>query len=336
VQVGGGYQLRTPAEHAPWVRRLLHERPPRLSRPMLETVAIVAYRQPCTRAEIEAIRGVEAEAVLSTLLERRLVRVVGRKEAPGPRRTVVVHKPRGIVSTLDDPEGRPTVRTLLGGVKSRLYPVGRLDVNTTGLLLLTNDGGLAAALLHPRRGVPRVYHAKVRGAPGEQALTRVRRGVHLEDGKTLPAEVRILEQRPTQTWLEITVREGVAGGAGRGKVGRDDDVEAAGDGGHDGGGDGDACEGRPETAAERADATAEDEVEQPEVAERHGRGGEREADVAEAEAAHERPVERVVDRDRHQAHEHRRARVVERVEGGGEHLDARIAGEAGRVGGEGL
>ena len=131
-----------------------------------------------------------------------------RLPPPGPRRTVVVHKPRGIVSTLDDPEGRPTVRTLLGGVKSRLYPVGRLDVNTTGLLLLTNDGGLAAALLHPRRGVPRVYHAKVRGAPGEQALTRVRRGVHLEDGKTLPAEVRILEQRPTKTWLEITVREG--------------------------------------------------------------------------------------------------------------------------------
>jgi segregation and condensation protein B len=83
VQVAGGYQLRTPHEHAPWVRRLLRERPPRLSRPMLETVAIVAYRQPCTRIDIEAIRGVECDAVLSTLLERRLVRVVGRKDAPG-------------------------------------------------------------------------------------------------------------------------------------------------------------------------------------------------------------------------------------------------------------
>ena len=83
VQVAGGWQLRTPAEHGPWVRRLLRERPPRLSRPMLETLAIVAYRQPCTRIEIETVRGVDADAVLSTLLERRLVRIVGRKEAPG-------------------------------------------------------------------------------------------------------------------------------------------------------------------------------------------------------------------------------------------------------------
>ncbi len=83
VQVAGGWQLRTPAEHAPWVRRLLRERPPRLSRPMLETVAVVAYRQPCTRLEVEAVRGVDAEAVLTTLIERRLVRIVGRKDAPG-------------------------------------------------------------------------------------------------------------------------------------------------------------------------------------------------------------------------------------------------------------
>src|SRR4029077_12700350 len=83
VQVGGGWQLRPPAEHGPWVRRLLRERPPRLSRPMLETLAIVAYRQPCTRVEIEAIRGVEADAVLATLTDRKLVRILGRKEAPG-------------------------------------------------------------------------------------------------------------------------------------------------------------------------------------------------------------------------------------------------------------
>jgi segregation and condensation protein B len=78
-----GYQLRTPAEHGPWVRRLLRERPPRLSRPMLETLAIVAYRQPCTRLDIEAVRGVDADAVLTTLLERRMVRITGRKETPG-------------------------------------------------------------------------------------------------------------------------------------------------------------------------------------------------------------------------------------------------------------
>jgi segregation and condensation protein B len=83
VEVGGGWQLRTRAEHAPWIRRLLGGRPPRLSRAMLETVAIVAYRQPCTRPEIEAIRGVDVGAVMATLVERRLVRILGRKDAPG-------------------------------------------------------------------------------------------------------------------------------------------------------------------------------------------------------------------------------------------------------------
>jgi segregation and condensation protein B len=83
VYVAGGYQLRSAPEHGHWVRRLLGGRPPRLSRPMLETLAIVAYRQPCTRPEIEAIRGVDADAVLSTLLERRLIRIVGRKDSPG-------------------------------------------------------------------------------------------------------------------------------------------------------------------------------------------------------------------------------------------------------------
>src|SRR5262245_48819212 len=83
VYVAGGYQLRSAPEHGHWVRRLLGGRPPRLSRPMLETLAIVAYRQPCTRPEIEAIRGVDADAVLTTLLERRLIRILGRKDAPG-------------------------------------------------------------------------------------------------------------------------------------------------------------------------------------------------------------------------------------------------------------
>src|SRR6185436_2822823 len=83
MRVAGGYQLRTLAEHGPWIRRLLGGKPPRLSRALMETLAIIAYRQPCTRPEIEAIRGVDVDGVLSTLLERRLVKIVGRKEAPG-------------------------------------------------------------------------------------------------------------------------------------------------------------------------------------------------------------------------------------------------------------
>lgn len=126
----------------------------------------------------------------------------------GMRVTVLVHKPRGVVSTLADPEGRPTVRALAPGLPERLYPIGRLDVNTTGLLLLTNDGALAQGLLHPRHGVSRVYHAKVRGSPAEEAITRLRRGVRLEDGKAASTKVRVLERRPTKTWLEITVHEG--------------------------------------------------------------------------------------------------------------------------------
>jgi 23S rRNA pseudouridine2605 synthase len=130
----------------------------------------------------------------------------------GPRRTILLHKPRGVVSTLADPEGRPTVLHLLAGIGERLFPVGRLDVNSTGLLLLTNDGALAAGLLHPRRAVPRVYHAKVRGTPSFAAITRLRRGVRLVDPrgtrKTAPARVRVLSELPTKSWLEITVTEG--------------------------------------------------------------------------------------------------------------------------------
>jgi 23S rRNA pseudouridine2605 synthase len=81
-------------------------------------------------------------------------------------------------------------------------------VNTTGLLLLTNDGALAAAVLHPRHAVPRVYRVKVRGRPEDDTITRLRRGVRLEDRKSTPARVRVLERLPTKTWLEITVREG--------------------------------------------------------------------------------------------------------------------------------
>jgi pseudouridine synthase len=123
-------------------------------------------------------------------------------------RTILLHKPRGVVSTVEDPEGRPTVADLVAGARARLYPVGRLDVNTTGLLLMTNDGALAQALTHPRRAVPRVYTVKIRGTPDEAAITRLRRGVRLEEGKTPPARVRVLERLPTKTWLEVTVRIG--------------------------------------------------------------------------------------------------------------------------------
>ena len=123
-------------------------------------------------------------------------------------RTVVLHKPRGVVSTLADPEGRPTVRDLLVEVGERLYPVGRLDLQSSGLLLLTNDGALAQGLSHPRRGVERVYRVKVHGRPDGRTLGRLRRGVRLEEGLVVPSRVRTLRTLPRKAWLEIGLREG--------------------------------------------------------------------------------------------------------------------------------
>lgn len=132
VHVAGGYQLRTAAAHAPFVRRLLQEKPPRLSRPMLETLAIVAYRQPCTRVEIEAIRGVDCDAVLTTLTERRLVRIVGRKEAVGRPLLYGTTKDFLEVFGLHDLSGLPTLRELGDGAELLTAP--DLTVTDAGVI----------------------------------------------------------------------------------------------------------------------------------------------------------------------------------------------------------
>ncbi len=118
---------------------------------------------------------------------------------------VVLHKPAGVVSTARDPHGRPTVVDLVADVPGRLYPVGRLDADTTGLILLTDDGELAHRLTHPRFEVPKTYRALVAGdAVGERALRALRDGVELEDGRTAPARVRLLGPHE----LELELREG--------------------------------------------------------------------------------------------------------------------------------
>jgi 23S rRNA pseudouridine2605 synthase len=121
---------------------------------------------------------------------------------------VVLHKPRNVVSTLRDPEGRPTVADYLREVPARVYPVGRLDFATSGVLLMTNDGEFANALLHPRGGVPKTYVLKVQGEMSEHDVDAWRRGVQLEDGITLPARARLLRLEGDKTWLEVTLREG--------------------------------------------------------------------------------------------------------------------------------
>ena len=134
------------------------------------------------------------------------IAVDGRRLAATPRRVVyAVHKPAGVVSTAHDTHGRPTVVELVPEAGTRLYPVGRLDADSTGLILLTNDGELANHLTHPRYEVPKTYRARVANPPvREPALRALREGVELDDGRTAPARVR----RVRPDVLELTIREG--------------------------------------------------------------------------------------------------------------------------------
>jgi 23S rRNA pseudouridine2605 synthase len=132
-----------------------------------------------------------------------LVEVDGERVERQRLAYVLLHKPAGVVTTARDPQGRRTVVDLVSP-EPRVVPVGRLDVDTTGALLLTNDGDLAHRLAHPRYGVPKVYEVAVAGTPSPAALERLRGGVDLEDGPTAPAEVRLLA--PSR--LELTLHEG--------------------------------------------------------------------------------------------------------------------------------
>jgi len=136
------------------------------------------------------------------------IRVDGRRiRVTQPRRYILLNKPRGFVSTRSDPERRPTVLDLLRGVREYVYPVGRLDFDSEGLLILTNDGELAAKLTHPRHGVPRVYEAQVLGVPDKHDLDRLSKGIVIEGARTVPAQVRVASPRHPSTLL-ITIREG--------------------------------------------------------------------------------------------------------------------------------
>ena len=121
----------------------------------------------------------------------------------------LLHKPRGVVTTLDDPEGRQSIKDLVKHIDERVFPVGRLDFQTSGVLLLTNDGAMAQALLHPTRKVPKTYAVKLQGQVDDRGLQMLREGVVLEDGdKTAPAEVALLRRDEKHTFLEITIFEG--------------------------------------------------------------------------------------------------------------------------------
>jgi 23S rRNA pseudouridine2605 synthase len=131
------------------------------------------------------------------------VRVNGRPIAPEPREVWALNKPAGVVSTASEPGKRPAVTDLVDS-KLRLYPVGRLDADSTGLILLTNDGELANRLTHPRYGVRKTYRVRLSRPPSDGDLERLRGGVRLEDGPAAPAEV----ERRGEREIEVTIREG--------------------------------------------------------------------------------------------------------------------------------
>lgn len=136
-----------------------------------------------------------------------VVEVDGQRVERQPLVYVLLNKPTGVVTTASDPQGRPTVVDLVDH-EVRVVPVGRLDVDTSGALLLTNDGPLAHRLAHPRYGVPKVYDADVMGSPSPAEIEALRKGVVLEDGKTAPAGVRIIRRGSRVSRLEITLHEG--------------------------------------------------------------------------------------------------------------------------------
>ena len=122
---------------------------------------------------------------------------------------VLLNKPRGYLTSAADPEGRPLVTELVPGTLGRLHPIGRLDFNTEGLLILTNDGELTNHITAARNGVAKVYEVKIKGVPSPEAIARLRRGIRLDDGvKTAPAEIKQIGETDTNAWFEVVLHEG--------------------------------------------------------------------------------------------------------------------------------
>jgi 23S rRNA pseudouridine2605 synthase len=121
---------------------------------------------------------------------------------------IMFNKPRNVVTTLSEPQGRITVKDFLKGVKYRVFPVGRLDYDSEGLLLLTNDGDFAHAVMHPSKKISKTYLVKIKGTIGEDNIEKLKKGVRLKDGTTFPAKVRKVKELEKNSWIEITIFEG--------------------------------------------------------------------------------------------------------------------------------
>ncbi|MEW5766813.1 MAG: pseudouridine synthase [bacterium] len=141
-------------------------------------------------------------------LKQDVIRVEGKLIKPEARVYILLHKPRGYVTTTRDPLGRPTILDLVGRLKKRIYPVGRLDFDSSGLLLLTNDGELTYYLTHPKLRIRKTYLAVFSGRLDSKAIRWLKTGVKLEDGWTAPCEIAVKERGESSTLLEMTIHEG--------------------------------------------------------------------------------------------------------------------------------
>jgi segregation and condensation protein B len=225
-QTAGGYRFATRAEHEAVLKKYFARKgESRLSIAALETLAIVAYRQPVTAPELSDIRGVNSTGVLRTLLERRLIRVSGRKNVVGSpflyrtTREFLIHFGLNDIRDLPrleefgDLVGETISDDLVRGVRERIYPVGRLDFHSEGLVLLTNDGELAYKVSHPTSGSVKTYNVKVRGVPEERLVEKLRRGITIEGKRTLPCDIERIKTTGKKddegnSWLEVRLREG--------------------------------------------------------------------------------------------------------------------------------
>ena len=135
-------------------------------------------------------------------------RLINPQLQPREKVYVLLNKPKGYLSSMSDPKGRPLVTDLVPASLGRLNPVGRLDFNTEGLLLLTNDGDFTNHVTSARNRIAKVYKVKVKGIPSDNAIGRLRRGIRLDDERTAPAEIRPLEKTAANAWFEVTLHEG--------------------------------------------------------------------------------------------------------------------------------
>ncbi|MDK8179438.1 pseudouridine synthase [Paenibacillus sp. UMB4589-SE434] len=177
----------------------------------------VASRRKCEQYILEGKVQVNGETVETLGIKanprKDIITVNGRpinKLAQADKIVVALHKPKGVITSMSDPEGRKTVKDFIKGIKTRVYPIGRLDYDTEGLLLFTNDGELANRLTHPRHHVGKIYWATVKGVPHGDALEKLKHGIMLEDGMTQPAELEYhdVDIEKNEATISIIIYEG--------------------------------------------------------------------------------------------------------------------------------